>query len=79
MSWDTAFEKNNRADYSACTLWGVFYQADDTGTSQANIIMLNAFRDRMEFPELKKRAIEEYNEWGARLSELLRRKLLGRR
>ena len=25
--------------------------------------MLNAFRDRMEFPELKKRAIEEYNEW----------------
>ena len=63
MSWDTAFEKNNRADYSACTLWGVFYQADDTGTSQANIIMLNAFRDRMEFPELKRRAIEEYNEW----------------
>jgi predicted phage terminase large subunit-like protein len=63
MSWDTAFEKNNRADYSACTLWGVFYQTDDAGTSQANIIMLNAFRDRMEFPELKRRAIEEYNEW----------------
>jgi predicted phage terminase large subunit-like protein len=64
MSWDTAFEKNNRADYSACTTWGVFYQEDDTGTPQANIILLNAFRDRMEFPELKKRAIEEYHEWG---------------
>jgi predicted phage terminase large subunit-like protein len=63
MSWDTAFEKNNRADYSACTLWGVFYKDDDTGTSQANIILLNAFRDRMEFPELKQRAIEEYKEW----------------
>jgi predicted phage terminase large subunit-like protein len=63
MSWDTAFEKHNRADYSACTTWGVFYQDDDTGTAQANIILLNAFRDRMEFPELKQRAIEEYQEW----------------
>jgi predicted phage terminase large subunit-like protein len=63
MSWDTAFEKNNRADYSACTLWGVFYKEDDTGKPQANIIMLNAFRDRMEFPELKQRAIAEYREW----------------
>jgi len=30
---------------------------------QANIIMLNAFRKRMEFPELKKEAIEQYREW----------------
>jgi predicted phage terminase large subunit-like protein len=63
QSWDTAFEKTSRADYSACTTWGVFYQADDSGISQANIILLNAFRDRMEFPELKKAAIEEYKEW----------------
>jgi predicted phage terminase large subunit-like protein len=63
MSWDTAFEKTNRSDYSACTLWGVFYKADDNGISQANIILLNAFRDRMEFPTLKKRAVDEYKEW----------------
>lgn len=63
MAWDTAFEKNNRADYSACTLWGVFYQEDDAGIMQANIILLNAFRDRMEFPTLKRRAIDEYKEW----------------
>ena len=63
MSWDTAFEKHNRADYSACTHWGVFYHLDDTGTSQANIIMLNAFRKRMEFPELKQSALEHYREW----------------
>ena len=63
MSWDTAFEKNNRADYSACTLWGVFYQADDAGTAQANIMLINAFRKRMEFPELKQKALEEYREW----------------
>ena len=63
QSWDTAFEKNNRADYSACTTWGVFYQDDDAGIKQANIILLNAFRDRMEFPVLKKRAVEEFKEW----------------
>jgi len=63
MAWDTAFEKNNRADYSACTLWGVFYKEDATGVPQANIILINAFRDRMEFPELKQRAIEQYKEW----------------
>ena len=63
QSWDTAFEKHNRADYSACTTWGVFYQEDDSGVMQANIILLNAFRRRMEFPELKKAAIEEFREW----------------
>jgi predicted phage terminase large subunit-like protein len=73
MSWDTAFEKNNRADYSACTIWGVFYLDDDgsnwevskaeRGKPQANIILLNAFRDRMEFPELKRVVIEQYKDW----------------
>jgi len=63
QSWDTAFLKTERSDYSACTTWGVFYQPDDTGTNQANIILLNAFKQRMEFPELKKRAFEEYKEW----------------
>jgi hypothetical protein len=39
QSWDTAFLKTQRADYSACTTWGVFYTPDDTGTLQANIIL----------------------------------------
>lgn len=63
QSWDTAFEKTQRADYSACTTWGVFYQPDDNGVDQANIILLNAFRERMEFPKLKRTAVEEYREW----------------
>jgi predicted phage terminase large subunit-like protein len=63
QSWDTAFEKTQRADYSACTTWGVFYHTDDNGTEQANIILLNAFRDRMEFPTLKRTAVEEWKEW----------------
>jgi len=57
MAWDTAFEKTQRADYSALTTWGVFYKEDDAGIMQANIILLNAFRERMEFPRLKKVAI----------------------
>ena len=63
MAWDTAFERNNRADYSALTYWGVFYKEDETGTPQANIILLNAFRDRLEFPSLKKKALEEWEEY----------------
>jgi predicted phage terminase large subunit-like protein len=63
MAWDTAFEKGNRADYSALTTWGVFYHPDATGKLQANIILLNAFRERMEFPRLKQVAIEQYKDW----------------
>lgn len=63
MAWDTAFEKSNRADYSALTTWGVFYKDDETGVEQANIILLNAFRERMEFPRLKQVALEQYNDW----------------
>lgn len=63
QSWDTAFLKSQRADYSACTTWGIFEHPDDTGKMQSNIILLNAFKDRMEFPELKERAFEEYKAW----------------
>ena len=63
MTWDTAFEKHQRADYSACTVWGVFYQEDDNGKMQANIILLDAKRGRYEFPELKQVVLEEYNYW----------------
>jgi predicted phage terminase large subunit-like protein len=63
QSWDTAFLKTERSDYSACTTWGVFYRDDDTGKPQSNIILLNAFKKRMEFPELKQKAYEEWKTW----------------
>ena len=63
QSWDTAFLKTERSDYSACTTWGVFYKPDATGINRANIILLNAFKARMEFPELKQRAQQEFKEW----------------
>jgi len=63
QAWDTAFEKTNRSDYSACTTWGVFYHPDDNGDQRPNLILLNAFRDRMEFPTLKRVAVEQYDDW----------------
>jgi predicted phage terminase large subunit-like protein len=64
QSWDTAFTKNTRSDFSACTTWGVFYREDeDTGYKQPNVILLNAYKERLEFPELKEKAVEEYKDW----------------
>ena len=60
QSWDTAFEANNRADYSACTTWGVFF---NKVTEAYNIILLNACKDRLEFPQLKTRVMEQYDEY----------------
>jgi len=62
QSWDTAFLKTQRADFSACTTWGVFYKSDDEKDA-ANIILLDAFKDRMEFPELKSVAQKSYKKW----------------
>jgi predicted phage terminase large subunit-like protein len=67
MSVDTAHEAKTSADYSACTMWGVFYHdvqvGRDAGKPVANIILLDAFRDRMEFPELKETMYKHWKEW----------------
>ena len=60
MSLDAAQEANNRADYNALLTWGVFYNEE---VNNYNIILLNAIKKRLEFPELKELAIEEYKEW----------------
>ncbi len=56
QSYDTAFLKKTSSDFSAITTWGVFH-SEDTGY---NIILLNAFKDRYEFPELRRLAHQEY-------------------
>jgi predicted phage terminase large subunit-like protein len=60
MSLDAAQEATNRADYNALTTWGVFYNEE---TNNFCIILLNAIKKRMEYPELKKMVLEEYKEW----------------
>lgn len=64
MSWDTAFEKHNNADFSAMTVWGVFHREDEgDGAKKPNIILLDAVKKRVEFPDLKQWAIDAYREW----------------
>jgi predicted phage terminase large subunit-like protein len=46
QSWDTAFKSGAENDYSVCTTWGV------TGNGY---YLLWLWRDRVEFPELKRR------------------------
>jgi predicted phage terminase large subunit-like protein len=61
QTWDTAFEKNNRADYSAGTTWGVFNLDEDYG--MPNIILLNTYKKRVEYPELKRDVLREYEQY----------------
>ena len=59
QSYDTAFLKKETADYSAITTWGMF--RDDE--NQMHIILLDAEKDRYEFPELRRVAHESFLFW----------------
>ena len=58
QSYDTAFEKNDNAAYSARTTWGIF----NYGNRHA-IMLVEYWRGRVEYPELRKLAKESYQEW----------------
>jgi predicted phage terminase large subunit-like protein len=60
MSLDAAQEANNRSDYNALTVWGVFFNEK---TNNYAIILLNAIKKRLEYPDLKALVLEEYKEW----------------
>jgi len=60
QSYDTAFMKKETADYSAITTWGVFYNSDDSGPQ---LILLDAIKKRLEFPELRRLAYEQFRYW----------------
>jgi len=60
QSYDTACSKKETADYSAMSTWGVFRHTTD---SPDCIILLDAQKDRWDFPELKRVAYEESQYW----------------
>ena len=60
QSYDTAFMKKETADYSAITTWGIFRENED---SPAQLLLLDAVKDRYEFPELRRIAKEQYDYW----------------
>jgi len=60
MSLDSAAELHNRADFSSLTTWGVFLNEE---TDRYELILLNSIKERYEFPELKDKSLEEWQEW----------------
>ena len=60
QAFDTALTTKSRSDFSVCHTWGVWFNEDD-GTQ--NAILLNKVKGKYEFPELKKMAHEQYEEW----------------
>jgi predicted phage terminase large subunit-like protein len=60
QSYDTAFLKKESADFSAITTWGVFYPDPDSGP---NLILLDSLKKRLEFPELRREALNQYYYW----------------
>ena len=60
QSYDTAFSKNQTADFSAISTWGVFRPTED---SPDCLILLDCQKGRWDFPELKEIAMREYTYW----------------
>lgn len=50
-SWDTAFKDKSQNDYSVCTVWG---------EAQNGFYVLDVWREKVEFPELKRVAVALY-------------------
>ncbi len=54
QSWDTAFKKNEENDFSVCTTWEI---------RQNGFYLIDLWRGRVEFPELKKTVEKLYNDY----------------
>ena len=63
VAMDTAFSKTERSDYSACVCFGVFNHPNATGKPIPNLILLDAWKDKLEFPELKAATVQYYKDW----------------
>ncbi len=59
-SWDTAHETKTASDPSAVMCWGIFYNED---TERDELVLLDAWQGRKTFPDLKRFALEYYQEW----------------
>lgn len=58
---DTAAETTNRADFTSITTWGVF--VNEAERDEHQIILLDRVNQRMQFPELKAKTLEQFKLW----------------
>jgi predicted phage terminase large subunit-like protein len=68
QSYDTAFLKSERSDFTAITTWGVFYPEGKIGEEmysgdEAHLILVDCVKERFDFPELKNEAMRLYEYW----------------
>jgi predicted phage terminase large subunit-like protein len=54
QSWDTAFKSGQDNDYSVCTTWGI---------AGNDYYLLDLWRGRVEYPELRRVALQLYEKW----------------
>jgi len=56
QSWDTGMSSDPRSDFSACTTWGF----------RENVWhLLDVFRERLDYPDLKRKALRMAEDWCA--------------
>ena len=60
QSYDTAYLKKETADFSAITTWGIFRENED---SKPCMLLLDAVKERYEFPDLRREALKLYKYW----------------
>lgn len=59
QSWDTASKADQANDYSVCTTWLV---------RDGNAWLVNIFRAKLEFPELRRKIEEQAKHWRAKIT-----------
>lgn len=54
QAWDTAYEENQRADYSVCVTLGLW---------RKKVYLLDVYRKRLEFPQLQAAVMSQFMQW----------------
>lgn len=63
QGWDTSYAANRKSNFSACVTMGVFRWRDDKGIERDNILLLDAYQEQLEFPQLKQAALTGMKVW----------------
>jgi predicted phage terminase large subunit-like protein len=63
QSWDCAFKAGQTNDYSACATIGWVNPNREAATAAPGFYLVDAWRGRVEFPDLKRRAQSLYEWW----------------
>jgi predicted phage terminase large subunit-like protein len=65
QAWDTAYSDKTSANRSACVTWGEFcaFHPSEPQRKITGIILLDVWCGRLNFPELKQKALELYMQW----------------